>query len=147
MNPAYLSAFAALAGSLIGGLTSILATWLTYRVQSRAQRVAQDLSMRQELYKNFIEEASRLYADAFERDNPHISDLVNLYAQVSRMRVLSSSKVVESADAIVRRVIATYLEPNKTLRDLKELVDKDPMDPLREFSTACREELRGQRMP
>ena len=124
-----------------------MATWLTYRVQSRTQRVAQDLSSRQELYKNFIEEASRLYADAFERDNPRVSDLVNLYALVSRMRVLSSPNTVESADQIVRRIIATYLEPNKTFRDLKELVDKDPMDPLREFSTACREELRGQRMP
>jgi hypothetical protein len=146
MNPAYLSAFAALAGSLIGGLTTILATWLTQHAQSRAQRVAEDISTRQELYKNFIEEASRLYADAFERDNPNISDLVNLYALVSRMRVLSSSKTVESADAIVRRVIATYLEPNKTFRDLKKLVDKDPMDPLREFSNACREELREGRL-
>jgi len=142
MNTAYLSAFAALAGSLIGGLTTILATWLTHRAQSRAQYVAQDLSMRQELYKNFTEEASRLYADAFERDNPNISDLVNLYALVSRMRVLSSSKIIESADAIVRRIIATYLEPNKTFRDLKDIVESDTMDPLREFSNACREELR-----
>lgn len=146
MNPAYLSAFAALAGSLIGGLTSIAATWLTYHAQSRAQRDAQDLSTRQELYKTFIEEASRLYADAYERDDPKISDLVNLYALVSRMRVVSSTKVVESADAIVRRVIATYLEPNKTFRDLKEIVDRDPMDPLREFSAACREELREGRL-
>lgn len=146
MNPAYLSAFAALAGSLIGGLTTILATWLTHHAQSRAQHVAQDLSMRQELYKNFTEEASRVYADAFERDNPNISDLVNLYALVSRMRVLSSSKIIESADAIVRRIIATYLEPNKTFRDLKDIVESDTMDPLREFSNACREELRERRL-
>jgi hypothetical protein len=146
MNSAYLSAFAALAGSLIGGLTTIVATWLTYHVQFRAQRVAQDLSSRQELYKNFIEEASRLYADAFERDNPKTSDLVNLYALVSRMRVLSSSKIIESADAIVRRIIATYLEPNKTFRDLKDIVESDTMDPLREFSNACREELRERRL-
>jgi len=146
MNPAYLSAFAALAGSLIGGLTTILATWLAHHAQSRAQHVAQGLSMRQELYKNFTEEASRLYADAFERDNPNISDLVNLYALVSRMRVLSSSKIIESADAIVRRVIATYLEPNKTFRDLKDIVERDTMDPLREFSNACREELQERRL-
>ena len=146
MNPTYLSAFAALAGSLIGGLTTILATWLTQHSQSRAQHVAQDLSMRQELYKNFTEEASKLYADAFERDNPNISDLVNLYALVSRMRVLSSSKIIESADAIVRRIIATYLEPNKTFRDLKDIVESDTMDPLREFSNACREELHERRL-
>jgi hypothetical protein len=147
MNPAYLSAFAALAGSLIGGLTSIAATWLTHRVQFRARRVAQDLSSRQELYENFIEEASRLYGYACERDNPKISDPVNLYALVSRMSVFSSSNIVESANQIVRRIIATYLEPNKSFRDLEEIVDKDPMDPLREFSNACRGELPGQRMP
>jgi hypothetical protein len=146
MNSAYLSAFAALAGSLIGGLTTILATWLTYHAQSRAKREAEDISTRQELYKNFIEEASRLHADAFERDNPNISDLVNLYALVSRMRVLSSPKIAESADAIVRRIIASYLEPNKTFRDLAEIVDKGSMDPLREFSNACREDLHARRL-
>jgi hypothetical protein len=145
MNPAYLSAFAALAGSLIGGLTSILANWLTQHEQSRAQHLEHDLSMRHELYKNFIEEASRLYADAFTRDDAKISDLVNLYALVSRMRVFSSPQIAERADVIVRRIIATYLEPNKTFRDLKEIVNKDPMDPLREFSNACREELVGRR--
>jgi hypothetical protein len=36
MDPAYLSALAALAGSTIGGLTSLTASWLTQHVQFRA---------------------------------------------------------------------------------------------------------------
>ncbi len=59
MDPAYFSTFAALAGLTIGGLTSLMASWLTQRVQLSAQQRASDLSRRQELYKNFIEEASR----------------------------------------------------------------------------------------
>ena len=118
MDPAYLSAFAALAGSTIGGLTSLTASWLTQHVQFSAQQRASDLSRREELYKNFIEEASRWYADAFEHDKAEVANLVNLYALVSRMRVLSSPRIVENADRVVRVIIETYLAPNKTFRDV-----------------------------
>jgi hypothetical protein len=143
MDPAYFSVFAALAGSTIGGLTSLTASWLTQHVQFRAQQRASDLSRREELYKNFIEEASRLYADAFAHDQAEVVNLVNLYALVSRIRVRSSPRIVETADRVVRVIIETYLAPNKTFRDVTEILDNDAMDPLREFSHACRDELRG----
>jgi len=60
------------------------------------------------------------------------------------MRVLSSSKIVEHADSVVRVIIETYLAPNKTFRDVVEILDNEAMNPLREFSNACREELRGR---
>ena len=141
METAYISAFAALAGSAIGGLTTLAASLLTQRGQFRAEQQATSLSRRQELYKNFIEEASRWYADAYEHDHAEISNLVYLYALVSRMRVLSAPKVVETADAVVRAIIDTYLAPNKTFRDVKQIVQEEPMNPLREFSSACREEM------
>jgi hypothetical protein len=144
MDPAYFSAFAALAGSTIGGLTSLTASWLTQHVQFRAQQRASDLSRRQEFYKNFIDEASRWYADALTHETADVANLVNLYALVSRMRILSSPRIVENADRVVRMIIETYLAPNKTLRDLKDIWDNDAMDLLREFSIACREELRGR---
>src|SRR5215470_5637797 len=102
MDPAYVSAIAALAGSTIGGLTSLAASWLTQHVQFSAQQRANDLSKREELYKNFIEEASRWYADAFAHDKAEVSNLVNLYALVSEMRILSSPRIVENADKVVR---------------------------------------------
>jgi hypothetical protein len=144
MDPAYFSAFAALAGSTIGGLTSLTASWLTQHVQFSAQQRASDLSKREELYKNFIEEASRWYADAFEHDKAEVSNLVNLYALVSGMHVLSSPRIVENADRVVRVIIEMYLAPNKTFPDVKEILDNDAMNPLREFSNACREELWGR---
>ena len=54
MDPAYLSAFAALAGSTIGGLTSLTASWLTHYVQFRAQQRAHEVSRREQLYATFI---------------------------------------------------------------------------------------------
>ena len=91
------------------------ASWLTQHVQFRAQQRASDLSRREELYKDFIEEASRLYADAFAHDQAEVVNLVNLYALVSRMRVRSSPRIVETADRVVRVIIETYLAPNKYL--------------------------------
>jgi hypothetical protein len=137
------SAFAALAGSVIGGLTSLAASWLTQRVQLRAQQIAQDVSRREELYKNFIEEASKLVADAYEHDQASISNLVSVYALDNRMRVLSSPRIIENADRVIQAIIDRYLEPNKTLRDVREILGHDAMNPMREFSNACREELQA----
>ncbi len=120
------------------------ASWLTQHVQFSARERARDLSKREELYKHFIEEASKWYGDAYVHDKAEVSNLVNLYALVSRMRVVSSPRIVENADRVVRVIIETYLAPNKTFRDVKEILDNDAMNPLREFSDACREELRGR---
>jgi len=143
MDPAYVSALAALAGSAIGGFTSLAASWLTHHVQFSAQERSASRTRREELYKDFIEEASRRYADAYVHETSDVSNLVTLYALVSRMRVLSSRAVVASADHVVRTIIETYLAPNKTFRDVTEIVDKDSLNPLREFSDACRQDLRG----
>jgi hypothetical protein len=142
MDTAYFSALAALSGSVIGGLTSLAASWLSQDVQARAQRIFQDKSRRQELYKAFIEEASRLYGDALVTDKAEISGLVALYALVSRMRVISSPSVVQAANAVVALTLDTYFKPNRTLRELRDVIKGDHLDPLRSFSEACRDDLR-----
>ena len=129
---------------MIGGLTVVATSWLTQHVQLRAQRVEHDIARREELYRSFIEEASKLYADAYEHEEAELSKLVNLYASVSMMRVLSSPAIVGHADAVVRRIIEIYLSPIKTLRDLPEMLEQHAMDPLHQFSNACREELRAR---
>lgn len=145
MDPAYVSAFAGLAGATIGGLTSLTASWLTQHLQFRTQQRTSDLGRREALYRRFIEEASKWYTDAITHDQAEVANLVNLYALVSEMRMLSSPRVVETAERVVRVIIVTYLAPNKTIRDIPDLLDSDAMidamDPLRVFSEACREEL------
>jgi hypothetical protein len=58
-----------------------------------------------------------------------------------QMRVLSSQKVVESAEKIGRKILDTYLEPNKTIPELREMVASNSIDILRDFEEACREEF------
>jgi hypothetical protein len=143
VDAAYLSAIAALAGSTIGGLTSLTASWLTQHVQFSASQRAANRARRVKLYKSFIQEASKWYADAYEHDQAQVSNLVELYALVSTMRILSSPRVIDCADQVVRAIAATYLAPNRTFRELIELIDRDAINPLRDFGNACREELRG----
>ena len=38
-------------------------------------------------------------------------------------------------------IVNTYLAPNKTFPELRDMVNSGTIDPLRDFSEACREEL------
>jgi hypothetical protein len=141
MEPGYISALAALAGSAIGGLTSLTASWLSHRLQAGAQERAHDLSRREELYRDFIEDASQAYADALAHSEVDVAKIVRLYALVSRMRTVSSQAVVAQAELVMRRVLETYGGPNRTIRDEAEAIQTGGLDPLVGFGGACREEL------
>ncbi|MBV9643578.1 MAG: hypothetical protein JO334_08395 [Verrucomicrobia bacterium] len=141
MNAAFFSAFAALAGSVIGGLTTFAAAWVTQRQQANVQWLLQEKTRRQELYQQFIENASNLYVDALMHDQAAITPLVSLYASVNTIRVVSNPGVAERADKLVRMIVDTYFLPNKTLPELRTMMKSGALDFLRDFSEACREEL------
>jgi hypothetical protein len=141
MNSAYVPAFAALAGSAIGALTSLASAWFTQRHQDRVRRLSGEKTRRQKLYKQFINEASKLYADALVHNQAEVSALVSVYALISRMRVVSSSSVVDKAEVVVHLIINTYFTPNKTFSDFRELIKSHTANPLQDFSEACRTEL------
>jgi hypothetical protein len=150
MDAAYISALAGLAGAAIGGLTSLATTWVGQHTQVRTQQLEWDKTRRTTLYVQFIEEASKLYADALEHDETEAANLVGMYSMISRMRIISSQKIVKDAERVVRVIVDTYLAPNRTFRDLRELTlaaqdpkSGDTADPLRGFAEACREELRA----
>jgi hypothetical protein len=145
MNATVISALAALAGATIGGLTSVLASWLSQHAQAKAQWLAQDKVRRQELYKEFIDGASKCNIHALQHNEPDIPALVELYAKVGRMRILSSPKVVASAELVGRRIVDTYLASNKTFLELREMANSGSIDLLREFSETCRAEFASLR--
>jgi hypothetical protein len=138
MNMIY---FAAFGGSAFGAISTIVTGWVTRRRRLRERHYARSFSKRERLYRSFIEEASRLYADALVSDKSEIPQLVNLYALLGRMRILSSDQVVQAAERAGRLIIETYLSPNREFVDLPEFMDE--LDPLRGFGEACRRELRS----
>jgi hypothetical protein len=143
MDIAYVSALSALAGSVIGGLTSGITTWLNQRSQARAGQIAHELSHRQELYKDFILAASKAYAEALVSSEPKIEELISLYAMISRMRATSSAAIVACAERVLVETTGAYFEPNQTVPELRELIKSGTgIDPLKDFAEAVREELR-----
>ena len=141
MSSSLISTLAALAGTLVGGLTTFLASWLTQRAQSRASWFVQDALRRQDLYREFIERAVKCYGDALQHGQADIPALVSIYAKIDRMRVLSSADVVANAEEIGRRILNTYLEPNKAFPELRVMIMSGSIDLLSGFSRACRAEL------
>ena len=144
MDVGYLPALSALAGSVVGGLTTGFTTWMNGRSQAQAGRLVADVARRQDLFRDFIIAASKTYADALVSTEPKIQELVALWAMVSRMRVLCSPATVACADKIMRLIIDTFFEPPKTSEKLHDFIKSGiGIDPLQEFSEAAREELRA----
>jgi len=149
MDASIISALAALTGTAVGGMTSLVANLISQRVQLRAQWLSHEKNRRQVLYRDFIEEASKCYIDALQHhhQDADIPGLVGLYAKLSRMRVLSSDPVMHSADHITRKILDTYLEPDKSFVELRDMAKNGTIDLLREFSHACRVEFEGMQAP
>jgi uncharacterized protein YukE len=144
MDIAYLSTLSALAGSIIGGLTSGVATWLSQRAQTRESQLAREMSRRDDLYKEFIAAASKAYGEAVVSNEPNVQALVALYAMISRMRVQSLPQTVACAERIMRATIDTHFAPGKTIHEVHELVRSGSgIDLLKDFSEVAREELRA----
>jgi len=121
MNPAYISAFFGLAGVVVGGLTSFMTGWLTQEVQLRDKRREALRVLRRELFRDFIGEASRLYADALSHEKDDVGDVVELYALIANMRLLASNDVVAAAEEVLDVIIETYLAPNRSLHELRTM--------------------------
>ena len=92
MDAAYISGISALAGSVIGGLTSGFTTWLSQRSQARAGMIAHDLARREDLIRDFIIAASKTYGDAIINSEPKMPEIVDLYAMVNRLRVVGMTE-------------------------------------------------------
>jgi hypothetical protein len=142
MNTAYLTALSALAGSVVGGFTAGITTWMSLRSAARQGRFAAELARRQDLFQDFIIAASNAYSHALMSDEPQIQELIGVYAIISRMRILCSPDIIACAEKIMRLTVDTYFEPNRTIEELHGMIKTETViDPLREFSELARMEL------
>ena len=144
MNSTLFTAMAAAIGSLVGATASIATTWITQRTQIIRANSEWKLRERESLYKEFITEASRLAVDAVTHCLEQPNQLMALYGILSCIRLMSGEEVVRQGEACCYRIIELYGRPNLTtdhIRAAAEAHDFDDIDPLKEFSTACRREL------
>ena len=143
MDAAYISAFAALAGTAIGGLTSFATSWITQQAQARAQHFAAEKEARAALFGRFLDEAAKLYTDALQNRRDDTAALIGIYALKSRIHLVSSAPVVDAAETLTRVIVDAYLAPNVSLEEMRANWVNRHVDPLRDFSQACRQELQA----
>ena len=144
VDSSVVTAAAAALGSLVGASASIATTWITQRTQSLRANMEWKLREREALYKEFITEASRLAIDATTHSMERPDQVMTLYGILSCIRLVSGEEVVRQGEACCRRIIELYGQPNLTTDELRAAVaakEVGELDPLKEFSDACRDEL------
>jgi hypothetical protein len=136
------SALAALTGSLIGACASVAATFVGQRLQSRAARLASELREREQLYGKFVEEAVPLFVDAIERPAIDPGNLMHLYSIVARIRLTASDEILTAAEEVGKTLLEAYERPPEDAAEVLARFAKGEViiDPLREFTKACRVE-------
>jgi hypothetical protein len=139
-NPPTILALSALAGSTIGALTSTVGPWLVQRHRERRELFTKTLAQREQLYAEFINESARLLVDAMQHSLENPGTLVPLYALLSRIRLTSSTPVIESGERMIATIIKIYFEPNLTPDEIQSAANRRS-DHLQEFSETCRREL------
>ena len=144
MDAGYVTALAGLAGALIGSLANVATTWATHSSQLRDKHRGADHARKQELFSDFIAEASRLYADALSNERDDATDLVGLYALVAKMRLIAPGAVVAAAEEALKSIVEAYLAPNRTLREIRTLAQEGELDLLMSFGEECRLHLARQ---
>ena len=142
MSPAILNIIAALSGTAVGSLAPVVSNYVLQKSITQRDLLNRQLGQRETLYSDFIQEASRLYADAMIHDLDKLNDLVGLFALVSRIRLLASSHVIKAAEDLVNLIVLHYGEPNITLEEMRASALSSKANPLATFSAACRKELR-----
>ena len=135
-------AFAALGGSLVGACSSVAATFMGQRLQARWGRLRGELEEREKLYGIFVEEALRLFVDSIQRSAIDPVKIMRLYSKVARMRLTSSDRVLRAAEEVGRRLLEAYERPPEDPAEVlaQYVKGEQSLDPLREFTQACREE-------
>jgi hypothetical protein len=143
-NSATVTALAAIFGSLAGALGSTISAWIAQRHQDRRDLLVKRVSHREQLYSDFIGESAKVMADAIQHTFQDPSRLIPTYALLSRIRLSSSTKVIDSAERLIKAILDTYSEPNLTAEEIQsragKRTDKDD-NPLRDFSDICRRDL------
>jgi hypothetical protein len=141
MDSAWISAFSAVMGSLVGGFTSFVTSYATQRNQYRRDFLGKQFTQRETLYSEFINEAARPSIESLDSHMEKASGLVTIYALHNRIRLNASEQVVQAAQHTIENIVEAYKRPNLTAEEIRKGAYLDIEDPLKQFGEACRNEL------
>ena len=141
MEPAVVSALAAILGSAVGGSATFATAWLTQRTAGRRASIESEIRKREGLYVEFIAEGSKLAMEGLDHQVESPQRLYPLYAILNRVRLRCSAEVLAAADDAINRILESCFSPNLSPEEIRKLLLARPSDPLKGFSEACRSEL------
>ena len=141
MDSTIITAVAAACGSLVGAAATVVTTWITQRTQRGYAEREEKLRNHEALYGEFITEASRLTVEALGHSLERPDTFVKLYGITGRIRLVATDPVLAAAEACIRQIIDLYAKPNLTVEQIRLAFERDRLDPIRDFSAACRREL------
>jgi hypothetical protein len=141
MDSTIITAVAAAGGSLVGSATTAVSTWITQHAQTVHAEREGKLRDCEALYGDFITEASRLTVEALGHSLERPDTFVKLYGITGRIRLVATDPVLAAAEACIRQIIDLYAKPNLTVEQIRLAFERDRLDPIRDFSIACRKEL------
>jgi hypothetical protein len=144
MDTAIVTALAGIFGSLFGGSASVATAWVTQRTSNKRKEFHAELTRRETLYREFINECSARALDSFENTLDKSERLLSIYSLLNRIRLCASDAVLAAAEGALAAIAEQYFRPNLTLEQLRALIrDGATADPLRSFAEACRAELKS----
>ena len=141
MDSAWISAFSAVMGSMVGAFTSFVTTYANQRAQYKRDFLSRQFAQRETLYSEFINEAARLQVDSLEHQLEQPGILVAIYALANRIRLNASEEVVEAATNAIQIVVESYRRPKMDVEDIRRGAYLEIPDPVKEFGESCRKEL------
>lgn len=141
MDTTIVTALAGIFGSLTGGSASVATAWVAQKARNRRAALRAELSRRETLYGEFINECSKRVMDSLERNLDRPETLLSIYALLNRIRLCATETVLIHAVELVKFIMEQYFAPNVSVEEFHERVQNGGIDPLKAFSEACRREL------
>ena len=146
MDSSIVTAATGLIGALLGGSASVATAWVTQKTSHKHEGLRAELSKRETLYGQFINECSARALDSFEHTLDKSERLLSIYALLNRIRLSASDAVLAEAERVLAAITEQYFKPNLSLEELRASTrDGAIADPLRLFAEACRAELKSMR--
>jgi len=103
-----------------------------------------ELARREELYGEYIEQVTPLFADSVEHTEFDPAKIFGLYSILGRIRLSSSDEVLREAEEVIANLLKWYSNPVLEVRVLMEQAARHEVsDPIEVFTQACRRE-RGE---
>ena len=143
MDQAILSTISALAGTVVGAVSSLGTTWMTTKSQASAARIAAERAKREDLYGRYMDELARLFSSALNSVGVDYERLTAAYSINGRITLYASQPVADAAAGALRFIVDLALGPARDPAEMRRMMDEPGADVIGIFARACRTELQA----